>query len=510
MAVIRTGQKLFSRWLAVLGLLMLLWGVGLVAPVLAASEFSPLQFVPRQSTWMVSLTQPLNHVSPQLRPLVSDFFQRQWLQLNLGRAGDSLLRLDSGLTLINTAPISTPKAAPVWLIPIRNATAGTGVLTQVWDKLGIEPQVQSFQGISLQTSGLDSDLPLAVALVGDRFLLLSNSLQALKESLVAAQSLDTGLLGASFYQAADLALNAQTWGLSYLNLGAWQGEPSGLDGARLFLQWETHKQPSAGLGLKTTLVQSPSVSSPADPQPKVNLDLISPNPRALVWLGHNFSQAWQELNQLLAPYGSSAKFLQQLFQGVSRSFGFDFSPQDWSWLQEDFAVAVSPPPLSDASITDSGWKIELQTPNTPAALTGLATLEENLEVKGWEPLPRENATPQSQAWQRANSSFPVVVKTEDTQSLSLAINPANRIAEVPPAADPLKTLKPLLAKQSPNTLLVLNWADYAGAWENQVPLLKVVKYWAPSLFQDLQSVTWLGKGRIERIQQGELIVAWES
>ncbi|WP_172636065.1 DUF3352 domain-containing protein [Synechococcus sp. PCC 6312] len=477
----------------------------------AGHELSPLRFVPRQATWMVTLTQPLHKVSPQIRPMVSEFFERQWDGLGLGRAGGSLLGLDAGLTLVNISPISEKTAQPVWIIPIKDAATTEKALTKLWEKLEITPLVEQFQGIEIFTPGLELATPqIALGIVGQSYLFVSPSAQALKESFIAAQSVDNSLLGANFYRTANLNLTRDNWGLSYLNLGAWSqvaqtGDAISPD--RLFLQWENIKKPVSGLGIGTTLISSNlAPNSPAPTATKLNVSIpkLFPSDPAAVWVGHNFPAIWGQLSELLTGYGAGQPFLVQTLQALSRHLGINLKTEIEPWLTGDFGLAIFP--RSSENNSQVSWHWQLTTPTNATVTAGLETLETSLRNQGWLKTPREFEAITAQAWSSTADAPPTFIQAQDQAFTTLA----TEMTELHPSGVEAQTpaWQPLLTRDSPDMLLHLDWATHQQAWQTTFPLLKVLKVSAPSLFENLDGITWLGLGQQGKVSRGEVILAW--
>ncbi len=506
--------RIFTRFIQVLGVWGLVWGLLWSGMALASENLSPLSFVPRQSAWMVSLTQPLNRITPQMRPVVSDFLRQQWQQLGLGRAGEDLLSLEAGLTLANTSPITAPVDHPVWIMPINQAEATEKTIAQFWKSLELTPTAETAPGIKLITPGpavnpFRNPPQIAFGLVGDDYLLVSNSVQALRESVQAAQSVNGSILGASFYREANLDLNADTWGLSYLNLGAWQDDTEVMSPDRLLLAWQTVKKPIPGLGIQTALVRTRSgTGETLDNQPQatgLNRQLAKTLPEAAaVILGENLPELWQSFNDLLKGYGQGQAFLAQTIQAWNQQVGINLAQEMGPWLQGDFGLAWLPhrsksdhPPL---------WHWQLKTPTTPTVTTGLVTLADKLTAQGWHNSPLDLENPTRQAWSPTPETPPVFITQQETTWTILATDQS----ELTPAPEATPAWQSLISRNTPETVIHLDWANTAPAWVETFPVIKLLQFAAPSAFEHLDGITWLGGKSQGRIQSGELILAWEK
>ncbi|MDS3859917.1 DUF3352 domain-containing protein [Thermosynechococcaceae cyanobacterium BACA0444] len=468
--------------------------------------------MPRQAAWMVTLTQPLNKVSPQMRPVLSEFFESQWDDLGLGRAGGGLLAWDAGLTLVNMSPISAKNPQPLWIIPIKDAASTEKALSKFWEKLEITPVAKTFQGIPILTPGPAVSTPsVALGIVGNDYLVVSQSVQALEESLVAAQSVNN-ILGANFYREANLNLTGDTWGLSYLNLGTWSQDYQNGDVIspdRLFLQWENLQKPVSGLGIGTTLISSKLAREASDSTAtKLNLDISKrfPSHPAAVGLGHDLPDIFNRLDKLLTGYGAGQPFLAQTRQALNRYLGINLETDLWPWLIGDFGLAIFPP-TSD-SHSQAPWYWQLTTPTNPTVTAGLETLEASLQNQGWLTTPREFEGITAQAWSSTPAAPPTFVQAQDQTFTTLA----TEMTELHPsgAATQTPAWQPLLTLDSPDMLLHLDWATHQQAWQTTFPLLKVLEVSAPSLFAHLNGITWLGLGQQGKVYRGEVILAWEK
>lgn len=494
----------------VLSLFILIWGFLSSDLAWAGSELSPLRFVPRQATWMVTLTQPLNKVSPQMRPVVSEFFQSQWDELGLGRAGGSLLAWESGLTLVNMSPISEKNAQPLWLIPIKDAASTEKALSKFWEKLEITPVSETFQGIEILTPGPAVSTPsVAMGIVGNDYLVVSQSVQALQESLVAAQSVNN-IWGANFYREANLKLTGNTWGLSYLNLGAWSQDYQ--NGAvirpdRLFWQWENLKKPVSGLVIGTTLISSKLAPEASDSAAaKLNLAIAKqfPSHSAAVVLGQDLPEIFNQLDKLLTGYGAGQPFLTQTRQALNRYLGLTLETDIWPWLTGEFGLAILPHDSDDNS--QSPWHWQLLTPTNPTVTAGLETLATTLETQGWQKTPLESDIITAQAWSPNPEGPPTFVQTQDQSLTTLATD----ITELSSPDPEPPTWQPLLTRHAPELLLHLDWTTHHPAWQAAFPILKVLEFSAPTLFENLDGITWLGLGQTGKVYRGEVILAWDK
>lgn len=497
----------------VLGLLVLVWGLFWSDVAWASREFSPLQFVPRHAAWMVTLTQPLNKVSPQVRPLISEFFESQWDGLGLGRAGGSLLAWDAGLTLVNVSAIATETPETVWIIPIKDAAITEKALAKLWEKLEITPTTDTVSGLQVFTPGPAVKAPkIAIGMVGNNYLLVGSSVQAVQESFVAAQSVNN-VLGANFYREADLKLTGDTWGLSYINLGGWNqeyGNGAVISPDRVFLAWANLKKPVPGLAIETTLISRKLSSQPPKPSTTtLNLSLAQAlhDSPAVLFLGQNLPQTWAELNTVISGYGAGQKFIEQALQAWSRQFRIDLETEVGPWLTGDLALSVFP--RSFETSTQPAWHWQLTTPTTPTLTAGLEALATTLEMQGWQKTPLESETMTAQSWSFAPDSPPQFVQAQ-SPTLTTFATEINDLTPTTATNSPL-AWQPLLTRTySPDTLIHLNWGDYHLAWVKTIPALKLLEISAPSVFEKLTGVTWLGLGQEGRVSRSAVILAWEK
>ena len=240
---------------------------------------------------------------------------------------------------------------------------------------------ETYAGVPISYSRATKRAPLtsASALVGDRVVLIANSLKVLRDAINTVQVADQSLINSETYQRAIAQLPKEALGFAFVNLpqlSAWlTGQPPASVPDRLYDSLlATLDVDSAGLVAKTLLI-----SASESPLPVIKPTVSTPNgalrfiPAAstVVATGRNAQQSWSQLQAGLKGYENIAAWLQQPIAQLQQQLAvsLDSLPEEVvSGIQGDYAIALLPRP----DRTQSDWLFVIRrSPETDAALKQL-------------------------------------------------------------------------------------------------------------------------------------------
>lgn len=325
------------------------------------------QFVPRQAPVMVSLLARPDRVW-QLRQLLTPSNQRfaarqEWQSLKqtlaeaIGWDYDTDLRpwLDEEVTLaVTTADLDRNlanglQAGYLAVLSCRDAPAAREALHVLWQKRAAtgrnlvfemasgvsliydqQPQASGLQGLAgfrVDDTAIDR---LASALIGDRYVLLANHPQVLREAIATYQAPDVSLAKARNYRESLAALPAKRIGWLYANLpellpwlGLADAEPpftvaaEGRAAHYLFMSFRAFPQ---GLLGDTAIATAPGssfrVHRPAPQTTPAVLQLL-PAETLFVTAGSDLSQFITDIDHAVGGYALTQRSLQALLASLS-------------------------------------------------------------------------------------------------------------------------------------------------------------------------------------------------
>ena len=240
---------------------------------------------------------------------------------------------------------------------------------------------ETYAGVTISYSRATkrASLTSASAIVGDRVVLIANSLKVLRDAINTVQVADQSLISSDAYQRAIAQLPKEALGFAFVNLpqfSAWlTGQPPASVPDRLYDSLlATLDVDSAGLVAKTLLISASESSlpvvKPAISTPNGALRFI-PAASTVVATGRNAQQSWSQLQAELKGYENIAAWLQQPIAQLQQQLAvsLDSLPEEvLSGIQGDYAIALLPRP----DRTQSDWLFVIQrSPETDAALKQL-------------------------------------------------------------------------------------------------------------------------------------------
>jgi len=217
---------------------------------------------------------------------------------------------------------------------------------------------------------------LATAVLGDRFVLFANYPKVLREAINNFQVSTLNLANSEAYKRAIAALDSSQIGLVYLNLGNWRLTPDEIDALPI--------QPSLALGLAlhpqglladtaTIATAGREVQPPLLSAPIPALDYITAE-SPLVIAGTDLRNLWDETSTTLSGNETLRGVLGRSLDLLQKSWGVDLPEDIFSWVTEEYALALVPRPVAVPSGKDkpTDWVfVAKRTPEADAAIQQL-------------------------------------------------------------------------------------------------------------------------------------------
>jgi hypothetical protein len=429
--------RTFYRLLATVTLSLVLIGLVGFAVVFAQSPLRLLQgssnpqpeaavFVPRQSPILLSLlTQPDNLID--FWRVTAPATERQRLATRWGKLQAQLLGqlgldykrdirpwLGEEVSFAVTTPDldREPKNGlqPSYLLALasRDGTAAREFLQRFWQRQAsvgtglIFEQYKGAQLIAGQTTLLGRpQTELASAVVGDRFLLFANSLKGLREAINNAQVPELNLSQSPDYRQALDRLPARRLSTVFSDVDTlkdWlqnQGILAAMgQGDRPLLVDHLYGSLAlsrAGIETSWTMQGDPAVFSSHSPSAgQANGALRWLPARSLLAVAsHDLNQFWSQANQRLQAYPTLTAGLQALLTPFATP---DLPQRVFRWMDGDYALAQLP---------QAGWLLAVE--RTPAAITGIAQLDDLAQRQGFSPTPLDLEGKTITAWAQLRS-----------------------------------------------------------------------------------------------------------
>ncbi len=184
--------------------------------------------------------------------------------------------------------------------------------------------------------------PLASALVGDRYLLVANHPQVLREAINNVQATRLSLAQAPAYQQALASLEEPRLGLIFANLPALAAVPPGAlppEPPTLLLALQTRDRQLVAQAALTGL--TPTTASPPAAAPLQVLDYL-PADSSVAIAGRDLQSLWAHL-QASFPAGSPlGQLLSRALGAIEAPLGINLAEDIFAWAQGDYALALLP------------------------------------------------------------------------------------------------------------------------------------------------------------------------
>ncbi|MGC9525705.1 MAG: DUF3352 domain-containing protein [Limnospira sp.] len=226
---------------------------------------------------------------------------------------------------------------------------------------------------------------LATAVLGDRFVLFANYPKVLREAINNFQVSTLNLANSEPYRRAIAALDSSQIGLVFLNLGNWRLTPDEIDSLPI--------QPSLALGLAlhpqglladTALIATAGreVQPPLLSAPIPALDYIAAeSPLAIA--GTDLRNLWDETSTTLSGNETLRGVLTRSLDLLQKSWGVDLPNDIFSWVTEEYALALVPRPVPVASGKDKPTDWVFVAKRTPEAETAIQQLDAIATDRGY-------------------------------------------------------------------------------------------------------------------------------
>ena len=273
---------------------------------------------------------------------------------------------------------------------------------------------ETYAGVPISYSRATKRVPLtsASAIVGDRVVLIANSLKVLRDAINTVQVADQSLISSDTYQRAIAQLPKEALGFAFVNLpqlSAWlTGQPPTSNPDRLYDSLlATLNADPVGLVANTLLLPASDTSlpiiKPALSAPSGALKFI-PAASTVVVTGRNAQQSWAHLQTDLTGYENIAEWLQQPIAQLQQQLAvsLDSLPEEvLSGIKGDYAIALLPRP----DRAQSDWLfVTRRSPETDAALKQLDAIAlENRAMTSSFPLETPLGTQEVYAWTKLST-----------------------------------------------------------------------------------------------------------
>jgi Protein of unknown function (DUF3352) len=433
---------------AILGLLVMIWVLGLISPGSAGPGRSvaprAAMFLPRQSPLVLSLLVNPDDLSPYRKFLGgngksgSDFsqpLQQLFTHRGLNYSQDIQPWLGEEMTLavtsldIDRQPQNGQQPGYLIALEVGNFQQSRKFLDTFWQKqstAGQELSLEQYQGVKLISTkgkGLNGNpgakgakgakvapglTPISTALVGKQFLLIGNDPKVVREAINNLQAADLALANASDYQQAIDSLEYPRIGFAFLNLPAlarWQQKslqpeinaaPPVYD--RLAVAVGANQQ---GLLLDTALIATSSEDSPdLQPQfqpPGKGLKYISNN-SALVVTGLDLETTWTQLNQGLQGYPQMTHLLSQSLRDAGQRWGLEIPEDIFAWVKGEYSLGLLPTHLEPGNSPAVNWIFVAENTDPELTQQSIQRLDHIAQQQGFAASPLPLAKEPVVAW----------------------------------------------------------------------------------------------------------------
>lgn len=386
-----------------------------------------------------------------------------------------------------------------------------------------QPASTAFSQLGLPDVTLDS---LASAVIGDRYVLLANHPQVLRQAIATFQAPDVSLDRESTYRASLKALPPNRIGWVYANaptLLAWLGlEPSetvrlvaneGRKANHLFVSLQATR---SGLMGNTAIAAAPGAAfdshSRAAQSSDQILSLLPPDARFVV-SGHNLADLLTESSESIGGYAVARQTLEAFFNTLSLPSGTT-AAELWHPLQSEYALGL-------AAGTEPAWFLAAQAHDSDAFENmDDAAREQNLNVShvrfqdqditAWTKLAIAQAYPNGPAnlatqvvgvHSRVKGYEVFSTSLQGLQSILQTADQAPSLREESAFTELLDTLdKPY------NNLTYIDWPQLAPDLLKRSPLLRALNQAGQPLTAHLGPIFTAGYGQDALLQEGVIAV----
>lgn len=520
------------------------------------------QFVPRQAPVMASLLARPDRLW-QLRQLLTPSNQRyaarqeweslqQTLEEAVGWDYDTDLRpwLGEEITFAVTSTdldydeTNGLQAGYLTVLSCRDAQAAREALHLLWQKraaTGRNLIFETISGISLiydqepvdsilksvTTFGLNSSAPksLASMMIGDRYVLLANDPQVLRQAITTYRASDVSLAKAANYRESIRNLPSQRIGWLYANvpqLLRWLGLESGdiihplsAEGQRANFLFTSFRAFPAGL-LGDTAIAAPPGESFAAVRPAARslpsaLQLL-PDDALFATAGTDVRDLISGINENFGGYHVTQRSLQALLNSLSLTT--DALPSElFGPLQQDYALgAVSTPKPTWLLISQATSGSGLTSLDTFAQKQGINISHvpfKGQDITTWTRLSLTQTSPES-SLALVTQVVGVHTRIRGYEVLSTSLAGLQQVlqssnGEALPSQPVFAQLTERL-EQPGGTLIYVNWPKLAPLLTQQLPWLKAIELAASPLTAHLGPIVLSGDGSSQSLQKSIIAI----
>ncbi len=380
---------------------------------------------------------------------------------------------------------------------------------------------------------------LTSAVVGDRFVLFTNSPKVLRDAINNVQAPDLSLSSSRVYRQALERLPDRQIGVTFVNLpqlGRWLGnsELTGkttADGkdARLFDSLVAGLELSRqGVLAETALLAAPgqtlAATQPALTQPVDALQFL-PAGTPVAASGQNLHQLWAELTSGLSNYGVLSALLNQPIATLEGRWGVTFADDLVNWVDREFALGLVPQPTGDPE-----WVfVAEKSAATEPALDHLDAIAQQHGLSlGPVALGSQNALTWAKlsTTNQRNKKAPTLLQadvegvrtsvnnyeifatsvTAMEQALAISPQPSKKAAQKSLLRSP--AFRHAIAPISPRNdgYLYIDWQSIKQPLEQRIPALKLAELAGKPFFDHLRSLTISSYGSEANVRRGAVFV----
>lgn len=390
---------------------------------------------------------------------------------------------------------------------------------------GVEVISEPYRGVTItyrQSQSPELTSTLATAVLSDHFILFANYPKVLREAINNFQVSTLNLANSPGYKRAIAALDSSQIGLVFLNLGNWQLTDDEVNALPI--------QPSLALGLTlnpqglladTAIIATAGqeFQPPLLSQPPTSLNYITAN-SPLVVAGEDLNNFWAETSATIGANETLGGVLQRSLSQIQQSWGIDLPEDIFSWVTEEYALALVPHPRGDSS----DWVFVAK--RTPLAETAIEALDAIATDRGYSvgsfvlgdytlwawtqlktvPIKSKNKNKTSAKKQMIEAEPRGVhatvgdyeIFTTSVEAMDAAIHGAEtgNILTNPEFSNSVKLLSP-----ENDGYFYIDWDVSRGILRQQMPLLRLVELSAQPFFNHLRSLTITATGRENGVQK---------
>ncbi len=379
---------------------------------------------------------------------------------------------------------------------------------------------------------------LTSAVVGDRFVLFTNSPKVLRDAINNVQAPDLSLSSSRVYRQALERLPDRQIGVTFVNLpqlGRWLGNPDltgktveGKD-ARLFDSLVAGLELSRqGVVAETALLAAPgqtlAATQPALTQPVGALQFL-PAGTPVAASGQNLHQLWAELTSGLSHYGVLSALLNQPIATLEQRWGVTFADDLVNWVDREFALGLVPQPSGNPE-----WVFVAE--KSAATEPALDHLDAIAQQRGLSLGPVALGSQNALTWAKLsttnqrNKKAPTRLQAEVEgvrtsvnqyeifatsvtameQALAVSPQPSKKAAQKSLLRSP--EFKQAIAPISPRNdgYLYIDWQRIKQPLEQRIPALKLAELAGKPFFDHLRSLTISSYGSEPNVRRGAVFV----